>query len=184
MNRIRTDGPASALQTSACPTAARFLAPIGLEHFFDAFFPEPHATAESGCSCCTIQLPLDDVSDTLVVKQDRAELYRLTPVWAPVEPPAKRAKTAEVRLSSTGDVSMTPKKEENEQGSSDEEDSVALTLTLAVKMIHLMFLIWTSSKKHIQISVVSRLAWTHLPWSVVAQVIQTMMSLDLTCLEG
>ena len=69
------------------------------------------------------QLPLDDGSDTLVVKQDRAEMYHLTPVWAPVEPPAKRAKTAEVRLSSTGDVSMTPKKEEDEQGSSDEEDS-------------------------------------------------------------
>ena len=63
------------------------------------------------------------VSHTLVVKQDRAAMYHLTPVWAPVEPPAKRAKTAEVRLSSTGDVSMTLKKEENEQGSSDEEDS-------------------------------------------------------------
>ena len=24
-------------------------------------------------------------------------------------------------------------------------------------------------------------AWTHLPWSVMAQVIQMMMSLDLTC---
>ena len=74
-------------------------------------------------AAAALRLPLDDVSDTLVVKQDRAEMYHLTPVWAPVEPPAKRAKTAEVRLSSTGDVSMTPKKEENEQGSSDEEVS-------------------------------------------------------------
>ena len=36
------------------------------------------------------QLLLDDVSDTLVVQQDRAEMYHLTPVWAPVELPAKR----------------------------------------------------------------------------------------------
>ena len=52
---------------------------------------------------------------------NRTELRCL--IWAPVEPPPKRAKTAEVRLSSTGDVSMTPKKEENEQSSSNEEDS-------------------------------------------------------------
>ena len=74
-------------------------------------------------AAAALQLPLEDVSETLVVKQDRAEMYHLTPVWAPVEPPAKRAKTAEVRLSSTGDASMTPDKEEGEQGSSDEEDS-------------------------------------------------------------
>ena len=74
-------------------------------------------------AAAALRLPLDDVLDTLVVKQDRAEMFDLTPVWAPVEPPAKRAKTAEVRLSSTGDVSMTPKNEENAQGSSDEEDS-------------------------------------------------------------
>ena len=55
------------------------------------------------------RLPLDDVSDTLVVKQDRAEMYHLTPVWAPVEPSAKRAKTAEVRLSSTRYVYDTEK---------------------------------------------------------------------------
>ena len=62
--------------------------------------------------------------------------------------------------------------------------ALALTLTLAVRMIHLMFLIWTSSKKRIQISVLSRLTWAHLPWSEIAQVIQMMMSLDLTCLGG
>ena len=70
-----------------------------------------------------LQLPLEDVSDALVVKQDRAERYHLTPIWVPDEPPAKRAKTAEVRLSSTGDASMTPDEEECEQESSDEEDS-------------------------------------------------------------
>ena len=50
-------------------------------------------------------------------------MFDLTPVWAPVELPTKRAKTAEVRLSCTGDVSITPRNEENAQGSSDEEDS-------------------------------------------------------------
>ena len=46
-------------------------------------------------------------SNSLVVKQDRAKRFELTPVWAPVEPPAKRAKTAEVRLSSASDVPMS-----------------------------------------------------------------------------
>ena len=44
-----------------------------------------------------------DVSDFLVVKQDRANRFDLTPVWAPVEPPAKRVRnlscfTAESRI--------------------------------------------------------------------------------------
>ena len=66
-------------------------------------------------TCCGLTEE-DDVSDSLVVKQARANMFDLTPVWAPVEPPAKRAKTAEVRLSSASDVPMT-------QSSSDEEDS-------------------------------------------------------------
>ena len=102
--------------------AARFIAPIGLEHFFDAFALN-HRRLLRVDAAAALRLPLDDVSDTLVVKQTRAEMFDLTPVWAPVEPPTKRAKTAEVRLSSTGDVSMTPRNEENAQGSSDEEDS-------------------------------------------------------------
>ena len=64
-----------------------------------------------------------EVSDLLVVSQDRANRFELTPVWAPVEPPTKRAKTAEVRLSSASDVPMPPKKDDTEKGSSDEEDS-------------------------------------------------------------
>ena len=165
--------------------AARFIAPIGLEHFFDAFALN-HMRPLRVDAAAALRLPLDDVSDTLVVKQDRAAMFDLTPVWAPVEPPAKRAKTAEVRLSSTGDVSMTPKNEENAQGSSDEEDSdsSALTLTLAVRMIHRMFLLWTSSKKRIQTLVLSLLGWTHVHWSGLAQVIQMRMSLVLTCLGG
>ena len=80
--------------------AARFIAPIGLEHFFDAFALN-HRRLLRVDAAAALRLPLDDVSDTLVVKQNRAQMFDLTPVWAPVEPPAKRAKTAEVRLSST-----------------------------------------------------------------------------------
>ena len=71
-------------------------------------------------AAAVLHLPLDYVSDSLVVKQASANKFDLTPVWAPAEPPAKRAKTAEVRLSSTGDVRMTPRNEDNAQGSSDD----------------------------------------------------------------
>ena len=66
---------------------------------------------------------MNEVSDSLVVKQDRANRFELTPVWAPVEPPTKRAKTAEVRLSSASDVPMPPRKDDDAKGSSDEEAS-------------------------------------------------------------
>ena len=58
-----------------------------------------------------------------MVSQDKAKRFELTPVWAPAEPPTKRAKTAEVRLSSASNVPMPPTNDENEKGSSDEEDS-------------------------------------------------------------
>ena len=70
-----------------------------------------------------LRIPVKEMSDLLVVSQDRANRFELTPVWAPVEPPTKRAKTAEVRLSSASDVPMPPKKDDTEKGSSDEEDS-------------------------------------------------------------
>ena len=54
---------------------------------------------------------------------DLCNRFELIPVWAPVEPPAKRAKTAEVRLSSASDVPMPPRSDDNAKGSSDEEAS-------------------------------------------------------------
>ena len=59
----------------------------------------------------------------MVVKQDRAKRFELTPVWAPVEPPTKRAKTAEVRLSSASDVPKPPRSDDNAKGSSNAEAS-------------------------------------------------------------
>ena len=63
-------------------------------------------------AAAALNIPLNDVSDSLIVKQDRANRFELTPVWARVEPPAKRAKTAEVRLSSASDVPMTPRSDD------------------------------------------------------------------------
>ena len=75
-------------------------------------------------AAAALRIPLEDVLGTLVVKQARAAKFRLTPIiWVPEEPPAKRAKTAEVRLSSTNDVSMTEGEGKSEKESSEEEDS-------------------------------------------------------------
>ena len=70
-----------------------------------------------------LNIQVKDVSDSLVGKQDKTKRFELTPVWVPAEPPAKRAKTAEVRLSSASNVPRPPKSDENEKGSSEEEDS-------------------------------------------------------------
>ena len=102
--------------------AAKFMEPIGFEHFFDAFALDRKRSLKVDAAAA-LHIPLNDVSDSLVVKQDRANRFELTPVWTPVEPPAKRAKTAEVRLSSASDVPMPPRSDDNAKGSSDEEDS-------------------------------------------------------------
>ena len=102
--------------------AAKFMEPIGIEHFFDAFSLDKKRPLKVDAASA-LRIPVKEVSDLLVVSQDRANRFELTPVWAPVEPPTKRAKTAEVRLSSASDVPMPPKKDDNEKGSSDEEDS-------------------------------------------------------------
>ena len=102
--------------------AAKFMEPIGIEHFFDAFSLEQKRPLKVDAASA-LNIPVKEVSDLLVVSQDRAKRFELTPVWAPVEPPTKRAKTAEVRLSSASNVPMPPTKDDNEKGSSDEEDS-------------------------------------------------------------
>ena len=102
--------------------AAKFMEPIGIEHLFDAFSLDKKRPLKVDAASA-LRIPVKEVSDLSVVSQDRANRFELTPVWAPVEPPTKRAKTAEVRLSSASDVLMPPKKDDNEKGSSDEEDS-------------------------------------------------------------
>ena len=102
--------------------AAKFVKPIGIEHFFDAFSLEKKRPLKIDAASA-LNIQVNDVSDSLVVNQDKAKRFELTPVWAPAEPPTKRAKTAEVRLSSASNVPRPPKNDENEKGSSDEEDS-------------------------------------------------------------
>ena len=123
--------------------AAKFMEPIGFEHFFDAFALDWKRSLKVDAAAA-LHIPLNDVPDFLVVKQDRANRFELTPVWAPVEPQAKRAKTAEVRLSSASDVPMPPRSDDNAKGSSDEEasDSSGSNSNVSSKMILRMFLIW------------------------------------------
>ena len=102
--------------------AAKFVKPIGIEHFFDAFSLEKKRPLKIDAASA-LNIQVKDVSDSLVVNQDKAKRFELTPVWAPAEPPAKQAKTAEVRLSSASNVPRPPKSDENEKGSSEEEDS-------------------------------------------------------------
>ena len=104
--------------------------PIGIEHFFDAFSLEKKRPLKVDAASA-LNIPVNEVSDLLVVSQDRAKRFELIPVWAPVEPPTKRAKTAEVRLSSASNVPMPPT---NLQ----------------------MCLIWKNSTKRILTSVLSR----------------------------
>ena len=54
--------------------AARFIAPIGLEHFFDAFALNQRRLLRVDAAAA-LHLPLDDVSNTLVVKQTRAKIF-------------------------------------------------------------------------------------------------------------
>ena len=106
------------------PATADFLAPIGLEHFFDAF-ALIHKRSLRVAAAAALRIPVEDVLDNLVVKQAtaRAARFRLTPIWEPEEPPAKRAKKAEVSASSTHDVSMTGEEAKSEKESSEEADS-------------------------------------------------------------
>ena len=70
-----------------------------------------------------LRIPVEDVLDNLVVKQARAARFRLTPIWVPEEPPAKRAKKTDASAASTHDVSMNREEATSEKASSEEADS-------------------------------------------------------------
>ena len=156
--------------------AAKFMEPIGIEHFFDAFSLDKKRPLKADAASA-LRIPVKEVSDLLVVSQDGANRFELTPGWAPVEPPTKQAKTGCLPPS---DVPMPPKKDDTEKGSSDEEDSDSS----GSKMILLMCLIWKNSTKRILTSVLSRMEWTHKLWNGMAQVIQMMRYLVLTFPAG
>ena len=103
------------------PATADFSAPIGLEHFFA--FALIHKRSIRVAAANALRIPVDDVLDNLEVKQTRAALLRLTPIWVPEEPPAKRAKKTAGSAASTQDASMVGDEAKSEKESSEEVDS-------------------------------------------------------------
>ena len=96
----------------------------------------------------------------------------------------KRAKTAEVRLSSTGDVPMTPRNEKNAQGSSDEEDSDSSGSNSDVSSEDDTSDVSDLDKfEEAYADFRAPLGWTHVHWNGIAPVIQMRRSLVSTCLE-
>ena len=109
------------------PAKAKFIAPLGVEHFFDAFALE-HKRDIREAAANALELDRDDIQPDLVVKQAVARQFQLTPVPVPDDPPAKRAKKTKEQLSpshdttvATGDTKM--KQESSPESSSDSSDS-------------------------------------------------------------
>ena len=98
------------------------MAAIGLEHFFDAF-ALIHKQSIRVAAANALHIPIEDIQASLVVKQSRAEFSRLTPIWVPEEPPAKRAKKTPESAASAQDASMGNDEAKGEKESSDEVDS-------------------------------------------------------------
>ena len=121
-----------------------------------------------------------------MVNQDKAKRFELTPVWAPAEPPAKRAKTAEVRLSSASNVPRPPKSDENEKGSSEEEDSDSSGSNSDVSSQDDSSDVSDLEKfdEATLTSVLSPKMWTHERWNGMAQLTKTKRYLALTYPAG
>ena len=91
-----------------CQTAkATFIASLGLEHFFDAFALE-HKRDVRVDAAMALELDSEDILPNLVVTQEVAQQFKLTPVPVPVDPPAKRAEEVSLNETTvaTGDVKM------------------------------------------------------------------------------
>ena len=57
------------------------------------------------------------------MQPSRTDMYDLTPIWVPEEPPTKRAKTNLVQNPSITDVKMSDEDTWNDKGSSKNGDS-------------------------------------------------------------
>ena len=108
------------------PAKASFIAQLGLKHFFDAFALE-HQRDIRVDAAHALELDVEDILPNLVVKQEVAQQFKLTPVPLPVDPPAKKAKkmTKEESLPEAavplGDVNMD--KDSAQESESDTSDS-------------------------------------------------------------
>ena len=113
------------------PAKADFIAPLGVEHFFDAFALEQTRDIRDDAAIA-LELDSDDIQPNLVVKQAVARQFQLTPVPVSEDPPAKRAKKMKEQVSpshettgATGDVRM--EQESSPESSSDSSDSNSLS---------------------------------------------------------
>ena len=117
------------------PAKATFIASLGMEHFFDAFALE-HKRDIRVDAAIAMELDSEDILPNLVVKQDVAQQFKLTPVPVPVDPPAKRAKKMKEEVSlnettgATGDVKMERERALQNRAAT----APTLTQTSAVKM--------------------------------------------------
>ena len=109
------------------PAKANFIAPLGVEHFFDAFALEQTRDIREDAAIA-LELDSEDILPNLVVKKAVARQFKLTPVPVPEDPPAKRAKRMKEQVSpshettgATGDVKM--ERESSPESSSDSSDS-------------------------------------------------------------
>ena len=109
------------------PAKANFIAPLGVEHFFDAFALEQKRDIREDAAIA-LELDSDAIQPNLVVKQAVARQFQLTPGTVPDDPPAKRAKKTTEQVSpshdttgATGDVKM--ERESSPESSSDSSDS-------------------------------------------------------------
>ncbi len=84
-------------------SAASF-APIGLEHFFDAFGLTRQRDLRTSASAA-LRIPVDDILPDLMVRPESASRFHLTPRRVPEVQPAKRAKREETPRSAS-DVAM------------------------------------------------------------------------------
>ncbi len=71
--------------------SAANIAPIGLEHFFDAFGLTRQRNLRDSASSA-LRIPVDDILPDLTVRTESASRFHLMPRRVPEVQPAKRAK--------------------------------------------------------------------------------------------
>ena len=104
------------------PAMVDYMAPIGLEHFFDAF-ALVHKREFREAAAEALDIPLEEIRPNLVVEQSCARRFQPTPICVPYHPPAKRAKKNREPASPAHDVAMASSDAKVEQESSTESDS-------------------------------------------------------------
>ena len=87
------------------PATANSLAPLGVEHFFDAFALEQKRDIREDAAVA-LELDSEDIQPNLVVKQAVARQFQLTPVPVLEDPPAKKAKKMKEQVSPSGPLVM------------------------------------------------------------------------------